>query len=152
MKSMIYGTIIIGFYLLARMEYKKGDYVFIELEAGCTTNYNRWTGNIFVTRFSFVVFSLELFTYFPCDVETSIYQSLRDAWVTPVMLSKNSRQTDGTWPKICNVLEWASDAQISLLWYSLQKITPATETLFASTAKNFEKFSIINSRCGLRLR
>ena len=75
---MIYGTIIIGFYLLARMEYKKGDYVFIELEAGCTTNYNRWTGNVFVTRFSFV-FSLELFTYFPCDVETSIYQSLRDA-------------------------------------------------------------------------
>ena len=62
------------FYLLARMEYKKGDHVFVELEAGCHKN-KHWTGNIFVTRLAFVFTRV---VYLPCDVETSIYQSLRN--------------------------------------------------------------------------
>ena len=65
------------FYLLARMEYRKGDFVFVELEAGC--NYYkeipRWGGNIYITRHAFIFTKT---VYFPSDVERLIYQSLRD--------------------------------------------------------------------------
>ena len=64
-------------YLLARMEYRKGDFVFVELEAGC--NYYkeipRWGGNIYITRHAFIFTKT---VYFPSDVERLIYQSLRD--------------------------------------------------------------------------
>lgn len=66
-----------SYYLLARMEYKKDDFVFVELAASCDfTGFDcRGGGNIFVTK------HVSLFTKvinLPPDVMTSIYQSLRD--------------------------------------------------------------------------
>ena len=64
-------------YLLACMEYRKGDFVFVEFEAG--RNYYEeiplWGGNIYITRHAFIFTKT---VYFPSDVERLIYQSLRD--------------------------------------------------------------------------